>query len=765
MLDIKEKKTEIILQQLRQLPTLPAVAVRVLELTGRDEATARQVVELISSDQSLTARILQLVRRADQGVPAQAATVERAVVLLGFEMVRCAVLALTVFQVFERDGNKTAAKFDRAEFWKHSLAVACCAELLAAACGQKAGSGGGRSGARHVDNSEAFVCGLLHDLGKVAIDAVLPKSYDRIVEAADLLRGDIADVERSVIGLDHMVAGKRLAEMWSLPPAVRDCMWLHGQSPAALPASAADERMVNIVTLADVIVRQRHLGYSGNHTFPVSRQALLRAVGLDEQAVESVEKQLVEHIEKRAAILGLGTATTAELYLSALTRANQELGRVSEQLAAKNRRLAVRSRFFDALAQFQGELRPDAAPSMVLPAIGQTAVAVLGVSPVAVFSVHPGQTIAELALVDEEGEPLATSLVDCPPTLPQPAGGEGPVLSAGPEMEWVLAAVSPRLGHAQRYWMCLESEGACIGGVVWGARPGEAERLAPQAQEISALCAGWSLALRMAQVREESRNLAEQLAEVNRQLNAAQEQLVRTRSLAAVGELAAGAAHEINTPLAVLSGRAQLLASQVTDPRLRQAASVIVDQAHRVSQIITDLMEFARPEPPKPRETDIAELLDRALYEVRSMLDPGARRIEVSITDVPPVVVDPVQVQNALVQVLHNAVRATDEKDGHIAIHAAYDVLSSRVVVAVTDNGCGMDADTLKRAFDPFFSSQPAGRRRGMGLAKALRWIEANGGSIRLESRPNQGTRAIVLLPAAWPAAPGACAVRKAAGA
>jgi signal transduction histidine kinase len=69
--------------------------------------------------------------------------------------------------------------------------------------------------------------------------------------------------------------------------------------------------------------------------------------------------------------------------------------------------------------------------------------------------------------------------------------------------------------------------------------------------------------------------------------------------------------------------------------------------------------------------------------------------------------------------------------------------------MSVNDNGCGMDEETLKRAFDPFFSSKPAGRRRGMGLAKALRWLEASGGSIRLESRVDKGTRTIVLLPAA----------------
>jgi signal transduction histidine kinase len=84
-------------------------------------------------------------------------------------------------------------------------------------------------------------------------------------------------------------------------------------------------------------------------------------------------------------------------------------------------------------------------------------------------------------------------------------------------------------------------------------------------------------------------------------------------------------------------------------------------------------------------------------------------------------------------------------------VHAAFDSYSSRVVVTVSDDGTGMDEETVKRAFDPFFSSKPAGRRRGMGLAKALRWVEASGGSIRLESRPGQGTQALLLLPAAMP--------------
>ncbi|MCY2952330.1 MAG: HDOD domain-containing protein [Planctomycetota bacterium] len=744
MADAKEKRVELILQQLEQLPTLPAVVLRVLEVTGRQDASAKQVVDLIEADPALTVKILQLVHRADTGVRGEVNTVERAVVLLGFDTVRCAVLAISVFQALGRDPALPPGRFNREEFWRHSVAVACCAELLSEAlAGVKLG----------IDPAEAFVCGLLHDIGKVALDVVLPKSYDRVIEATDLLRGNLADVERTVIGLDHMVVGKRLAERWQLPLAVRDCIWLHGQNPQALPGSVKNGRLVNLITLADTLVREQHLGYSGNYTFPSFKDVLIKATGASELILRQTQERLIQRIEGRTKTLGLGVASSGQIYVAALSQANQELARMSEQLAVKNRRLAMRAKFFDALAQFHGDLRPDAAPAIVLAAIGHTAVSALQLSPVAVFSRQPGEAYAEVLVIDSHGECTASCIADClqEPNRPQP--GDGPVLVLGDDMEWLVSSISPQLTGDRRHWMCLETEGTCIGGVVWGAGPGEAQRLSSQAQELMGLCSGWGLALRTAQIREESRTLAEQLAEANRQLLNAQNELLRGRTLASVGEMAAGAAHEMNNPLAVISGRSQLLAGQLSDPKLKQAAMTIAEQSHRLSGIITDLMEFAKPVPPRAVQTDLAELIDRALYEAKNLADPGLRRIEVTMGEVPAVLVDRDQVQAALVQVLHNALQATDERNGQIAIHAAYDSFSSRVVVNIADNGCGMDEETLRHAFDPFFSAMSAGRRRGLGLAKALRWVESSGGSIRLESRPQQGTRAMVLLPAVWPAA------------
>lgn len=753
MSDPAAKRVDLVLQQLEQLPTLPAVAVRVLEATSGDDAHAAEVTRIIESDPALSARVLQVAHRADVGVRGEVRSVERAVVLLGFNAVRSAVLALGVFETFATLPSTSATHFSRDEFWKHCLAVGCCAELLAEGVGGPRGS---------IDPSEAFVCGLLHDLGKIALDAALPKSFSRVVEATDLLRGNIADVERSVIGVDHHVVGKRLAERWQLPATIRDCIWLHGQLPEALPATVRNPRLVNLVTLADQIVREQHLGYSGNYSGTIPPATLLVATDVGQAQLDAVRARLVEQIEPRARALGLGEATSAELYRQALTQANRELGRVSEQLAARNRRLTVRARFFEALAGFHGELRPDAPTATVLQAIAQTAIGALDAAPVAAFSLPPGRDYAECVIVGKTGDLLQSGLADLSAAPGDrrdggPTGspfstlrimpGEGPLRLAGEELDWLLNSVGPRLGHDHRWWIALHADGQVIGGVLWGGPATEPQRMGQQLDELSALAGGWALALRTCQIREESRALSEQLAEANRQLQAAQGQVLRARTMSTIGEIAAGAAHEMNNPLAVISGRSQLLARELSDPRHKSMATLVAEQAQRLSDMITDLMEFAKPQPSQPVRVEVGELIETAVAEAKRRVNPVDTTMEVTLPDVPAVRVDPAQVSAALAETICNALQATESRQGRVDVSAAFDPLSGRVVLSVTDNGRGMDEATLRHAFDPFFSARRAGRGRGMGLPRALRWVEQSGGEIRLESRPNEGTRAVILLP------------------
>ena len=269
------------------------------------------------------------------------------------------------------------------------------------------------------------------------------------------------------------------------------------------------------------------------------------------------------------------------------------------------------------------------------------------------------------------------------------------------------------------------------------------------AEELSAIANGWALALRTCQIRDEARALSEQLADSNRRLQSAQSEIDRTRMLTSVAEIAAGAAHEMNNPLMVISGRSQLLAVTLSDAKHRDAAKLIFEKSQDLSDIITALMHFAKPQTPRPNPCEIEFLFRSAIDLTKRACNLADRQIEVRGSDLPQANVDGEQIAAALAEIVVNAVQATDATAGRITMSASFDAFGQRLVLTIADNGCGMDDHVLRRAFDPFFSHKVSGRQQGMGLAKALRWIESAGGTVRLESRVSAGTRAVIILPAA----------------
>jgi signal transduction histidine kinase len=217
--------------------------------------------------------------------------------------------------------------------------------------------------------------------------------------------------------------------------------------------------------------------------------------------------------------------------------------------------------------------------------------------------------------------------------------------------------------------------------------------------------------------------------------------------LEAVREFAYGAGHEINNPLANIAARAQALLVDERDPERRRRLATIVDQAFRARDMIGGLMVFARPPRPQPAATAIGDLVRAVLEPLRPTAATRGLRLEYA----PPptsveVLVDAGQIIEALRAVVMNAVEAVDD-GGHVAVAARAGAVAAEVEVA--DDGRGMDAATLRRAFDPFFSGREAGRGIGLGLPKARRLVELSGGAVRVESRAGGGTRVIIEMPLA----------------
>lgn len=222
--------------------------------------------------------------------------------------------------------------------------------------------------------------------------------------------------------------------------------------------------------------------------------------------------------------------------------------------------------------------------------------------------------------------------------------------------------------------------------------------------------------------------------------------------LEAARELAYGAGHEINNPLANIATRAQSLLLEERDAERRRRLATIVDQSFRARDMIGGLMLFARPPKPAPEDVDLGALVDSVVEAVAPMASARGVRLEARRCVVPcAALVDRGQVEEALRAILTNAVEAT--ADGGGVVIAADRVAADPACceVTVVDEGAGMDDATLRRAFDPFFSGREAGRGAGLGLSKAWRFVEASGGSVALSSRVGAGTTVTVRLPAGTP--------------
>lgn len=242
------------------------------------------------------------------------------------------------------------------------------------------------------------------------------------------------------------------------------------------------------------------------------------------------------------------------------------------------------------------------------------------------------------------------------------------------------------------------------------------------------------------------------------QQRAGEEGRLQTRKLAALAELAAGAGHEINNPLAVISGQAQYLLGREEDPARQRSLQTIVNQATRIHQTLTDLMQFARPPVPRRQAVDAGALL----REVAAALAPLAdqRRVRLVCTEPPtPVTLyaDPAHTRTALRCLLRNAVEAAPPEGwAGVRVETGPDT----IILVVEDSGPGLSAADREHLFDPFYCGRKAGRGRGLGLPTAWRLAREHGGDVHHEPRDQGPTRfdlrlpALAVLPSPAPAAP-----------
>ena len=270
---MQNNRLSAIIGRVEDLPTLPRTVLRITEIINNPKSSARDLAGVINDDQVLTARLLRLVNSSFYGFPQRIATVSFAIVLLGFDAIHNLLLTTSIFDLFA--GADRDLQVEREKLWDHSLGCAVAAKII----GQHL----------HSDKvEELFVCGLLHDLGKIVEMAYLKDDYARVRSRIKAHNDWILLAEEEIMGCNHAQIGHLLAERWNLPTPVPEVIRYHHS-----PELAGDFiREAACVHLADIFCRALEIGSGGDQQIPSLNRQAWEILALKTSDIEALLHQI-----------------------------------------------------------------------------------------------------------------------------------------------------------------------------------------------------------------------------------------------------------------------------------------------------------------------------------------------------------------------------------------------------------------------------------------------------------------------------------------
>ncbi len=283
------------LSTFRSLSTLPAVMAEVLRVCDEPDGSILELGEIIIKDVALSTRILKIVNSPFYGRAQQVSSVRNAVMTLGSSKVKALALSLSLYDL----SNKIGARIDIKDFWRHSLNVACIAELIA----------------RKVSPSmaeEAFICGCIHDIGMLVLDNFYPREYGKVLQS--VAGGeDMVSYERQILEIDHAVAGEMLGRVWNFPD--RYCIAIARHHDIFdLNDNAASNQLPQIINLADKLATFTiESGGVQRHSALSNREVLANNLGLTNTDLKEIEYAALSRLLETSQYLDVDVGTPAEL--------------------------------------------------------------------------------------------------------------------------------------------------------------------------------------------------------------------------------------------------------------------------------------------------------------------------------------------------------------------------------------------------------------------------------------------------------------------
>lgn len=281
----EERRTalERLFSRIGDVSTLPTAANKVLRLTQDDSADPESLREAIQGDPVLVARILRRLNSSYYALSQKISDLRTAISLLGLREIRN--LALTVFVSRFYEGGSAHGRYKRENLWSHSVGVAVASRLVARVCGRGA-------------CEEAYIAGLLHDLGLILLDQTLRRHFHKVLDSIDDATPTHI-VEQRILTFDHALLGGFVARRWNFPDAVADAITFHHQ-PWCYTGPHKD--LVQVVAVANYLCSRAGVTSLGVHNVPTPPDELYAGLGLDQVTLAIIWDELDTALEKATSL-------------------------------------------------------------------------------------------------------------------------------------------------------------------------------------------------------------------------------------------------------------------------------------------------------------------------------------------------------------------------------------------------------------------------------------------------------------------------------
>lgn len=274
----KDKVIQRIYSKIEEIPTLSPMLQKVVSLIKSSSSDAQDVTDVISRDPSLTSKVLKVSNSAYYGFSQSVDTLERAVMVLGFNMISSLAMSVGIIRTLSSKGK--SGRFSKKRLWIHSLAVATIMKEMGDRLGRKE------------DSDSLFVIGLLHDIGKVVLDQFFSEEYSQALEETGCLESaGVCAAEEKYFGMDHGEVGSILLKRWNFPKAIYGLVAMDHKTDVPEGINAADVAMLHV---ADILSKEAGMGVSESITPSGIRKTDMDTLGIGNKEVDQLRSFLTE---------------------------------------------------------------------------------------------------------------------------------------------------------------------------------------------------------------------------------------------------------------------------------------------------------------------------------------------------------------------------------------------------------------------------------------------------------------------------------------